>query len=97
VDVLEPIPEDALEGLRRRVAVLEGVVAALDHFDEVGTVVSQCQDRSQARAAIVGLGYNELQADSILDLSLSRRTAEGRRFLAEELQAARELLNQQER
>jgi len=44
--------------------------------------------------ALTRLGYNQLQANVILDLTVGRRTAQGRQHLADELRSAREFLDQ---
>jgi DNA gyrase/topoisomerase IV subunit A len=91
---VDPSPE-IVKRLRERLAVLEAVSDALDRIGEVNDIVDRCDNRSDARAALAGLGYDPRQADAILDLTIGRRTKEARRLLAEEIHSARVLLERQ--
>jgi DNA gyrase subunit A len=62
--------------LERRVHVLEGLLKALDHLDEVIEVIRASRDRENARAELMGrFDLSEIQASAILDLRLSQLTA----------------------
>lgn len=62
--------------LERRVHVLEGLLKALDHLDEVIEVIRASRDRENARAELMSrFDLSEIQASAILDLRLSQLTA----------------------
>jgi DNA gyrase subunit A len=62
--------------LERRVHVLEGLLKALDHLDEVIEVIRASRDRENARAELMArFDLSEIQASAILDLRLSQLTA----------------------
>ncbi|MFN7134785.1 MAG: DNA gyrase subunit A, partial [Myxococcales bacterium] len=62
--------------LERRVHVLQGLLKALDHLDEVINVIRASRDRETARAELISrFSLSEIQASAILDLRLSQLTA----------------------
>ncbi|MDO9354024.1 MAG: DNA gyrase subunit A [Solirubrobacteraceae bacterium] len=62
--------------LERRVHVLEGLLIALDHLDEVIQVIRASRDRETARAELMSrFDLSEVQSSAILDLRLSQLTA----------------------
>ncbi len=62
--------------LERRVHILEGLLIALDHLDEVIELIRASRDRESARNELVGrFELSERQASAILDLRLSQLTA----------------------
>jgi DNA gyrase subunit A len=62
--------------LERRVHVLEGLLKALDHLDEVIEVIRASRDRETARTELMSrFDLSEIQASAILDLRLSQLTA----------------------
>jgi DNA gyrase/topoisomerase IV subunit A len=74
--------------------MLEAVVSALEQIDTINGLVDRCEDRTEAVDALAGLGYDKLQSNAILDITVGRRTARGREDLANELRCAREFLAQ---
>jgi len=68
-----------------RAHILEGLVVALDHLDEVIATIRKSADPPTAKAALVrGFGLSEVQAQAILDMRLQRLTAlERDKILAE--------------
>ncbi len=65
-----------LERARERAHVLEGLVIALDHLDEVIALIRASADPAEARAGLMArFGLSEVQAQAILDMRLQRLTA----------------------
>jgi DNA gyrase subunit A len=62
--------------LERRVHVLEGLLIALDHLDEVIALIRAAADRESARTELVDrFELSVIQAEAILQLRLSQLTA----------------------
>jgi len=70
---------------KERAHILEGLVIALDHLDEVIATIRKAPDPPTAKAQLCQrFGLSELQAQAILDLRLQRLTAlERDKILAE--------------
>jgi DNA gyrase subunit A len=70
---------------KERAHILEGLVIALDHLDEVIATIRKAPDPPTAKAQLCSrFGLSELQAQAILDLRLQRLTAlERDKILAE--------------
>jgi DNA gyrase subunit A len=65
-----------LDQLERRVHVLEGLLVALDHLDDVIALIRAAPDREAARSQLVErFDLSMLQAEAILQLRLSQLTA----------------------
>lgn len=71
-----------LEGARSELHVLEGLLAALDHIDEVISIIRESEDREAASERLRSrFDLSETQADAILNMRLARLTAlEGRQL-----------------
>ncbi|MGH8929246.1 MAG: DNA gyrase/topoisomerase IV subunit A [Egibacteraceae bacterium] len=68
-----------------RVHVLEGLITALDHLDEVIALIRDASTADAARAALVTrFGLTEVQATAILDMQLRRLAAMEREKLIQE-------------
>ena len=64
-----------LEQARARAHILEGLLIALDHLDEVIELIRASPDTSTARSALMlRFELSELQAQAILDMRLARLT-----------------------
>ncbi|NCD21997.1 MAG: DNA gyrase subunit A [Spartobacteria bacterium] len=64
-----------LREAQARAHVLEGLLLALDHLDEVVRIIRASVNRDAARAQLMGrFGFSELQANAILDLRLYQLT-----------------------
>ena len=74
-----------------RLEVLEGLLRALENWHFVSTLVGAAGDRSAAVAALQGspFRFSKIQAQQIVDMRVSQRTALGRLALAEERDAIR--------
>ncbi|ADD27213.1 DNA gyrase subunit A [Meiothermus ruber] len=65
--------EYELRKARERAHVLEGLLIALDHIDEVIALIRGSQDAAEARAGLMGrFSLTEVQAQAILDMRLQR-------------------------
>lgn len=80
-----------------RLEVLDGLLGALENWHFVSTLVGLAADRSAAVAALQAppLLFSKIQAQQVLDMGLSHRTALGRLSLAEERDAIRAELDRQ--
>jgi DNA gyrase/topoisomerase IV subunit A len=88
--------ESDLERARIRLAMLEGLLKALDNWEEVSSRIQASADRGSA-VEILGeppLSLTDIQARMVLDMPQSRRTLEGRRQIEEELERVRAKLSQ---
>src|SRR4051795_11938344 len=65
-----------LRALERRVHILEGLLIALGHLDEVIDLIRGSRDRDIARTGLIGrFGLSYIQAQAILELRLQQLTA----------------------
>ncbi|RKQ92434.1 DNA gyrase subunit A [Solirubrobacter pauli] len=64
-----------LKGLERRVHVLEGLLIALDHIDEIIALIRRSRDRDTARTGLMeNFELSYVQAQAILELRLQQLT-----------------------
>lgn len=64
-----------LEKAQKRAHILEGLLIALDHIDEVVNLIRSSKDAPTARARLMErFGLSEAQAQAILDMRLQRLT-----------------------
>jgi DNA gyrase subunit A len=69
-----------------RAHVLEGLVIALDHLDEVITLIREAKTPAEARTGLIGrFGLTQIQADAILEMQLQRLTGLERQKIVDEL------------
>ncbi|MBI2570757.1 MAG: DNA gyrase subunit A [Candidatus Schekmanbacteria bacterium] len=74
-----------LEKHRRRAHILEGLLKALDHLDEVITLIRESESPAEAKERLMQrFEMTDVQAQAILDMRLQRLTGLERRKLAEE-------------
>lgn len=89
-EVVRRRTEFELRRAERRAHILEGLLIALDHLDEVIALIRASATRAEASAGLQQrFGLTELQADAILDMRLVQLTGLERHRLEEEY---RELL-----
>ncbi|MCU0303196.1 MAG: DNA gyrase subunit A [Thermoanaerobaculales bacterium] len=70
---------------RERAHILEGLVIALDHLDEVIALIRAAADPADAKRGLVeSFGLSELQAQAILEMRLQRLTGLERDKIVEE-------------
>ena len=68
-----------------RAHILEGLIKALDHIDEIVAIIRGTRDTASARAALVErFDFSEKQAQAILDMRLARLTGLERERLMDE-------------
>jgi len=105
LDVIRRRSRHDLEQAEAERHVVEGLLAALDHIDEVIALIRGSADRSEASSRLQDrFGLSEVQADAILSMRLARLTALERSHLMArmtELEATiaglREILGSEER
>ena len=93
-EVMERRSRFRLGKARDREHIVEGLVRALDMLDEVVSTIRNSEDRAAARGALMAdpFAFTEIQANHILDMTLSRLTRLGRTELDEELDKLRETI-----
>lgn len=63
------------EKAEARIHILEGLLAAIDKIDEVIKLIKESSDKADARNKLINfLSIDEIQANAILDMKLSRLT-----------------------
>lgn len=79
---------------RARAHILEGLLIALAHLDEVIETIRRSADTDTARAALMKkFGLSEIQATAILDMQLKRLAALERQKIEDEYKAIKELMD----
>jgi DNA gyrase subunit A len=74
-----------LDGAEKRAHILEGLKMALDHIDEVVSIIRKSKDVERARSSLMKkLSLSKEQAQAILDMRLARLTSLERSKLNEE-------------
>jgi DNA gyrase subunit A len=97
VELIESFVEFRREVVRRRTEyelrkaearrhILEGLRIALDHLDEVITLIRQAKNPGEAREGLMArFGLTQVQAQAILDMQLQRLTGLERQKILDEL------------
>lgn len=76
VEVIQRRSRFELEKAEAERHVVQGLLAALDHIDEVIKIIRSSDDRAEASERLQdALGLSEIQADAILNMRLARLTA----------------------
>ncbi len=76
-----------LDKAQQRAHILEGLLKALDHIDEIVRLIRANKDTATARQALMdNFDFSEKQAQAILDMRLGRLTGLEREKLQEEYQ-----------
>lgn len=85
--------KDSLEG---RVHILEGLLFALSKIDKVIALIRKSADKAEARAKLMGRGFNlsQQQADAILNMRLHQLCSMDASALEEEMNQLNERLNE---
>jgi DNA gyrase subunit A len=94
VDVIRRRSEFRLKKARDRAHIVEGLLKALDMIDAIIALIRASDDRAAARVGLMAapFEFTEVQANHILDMTLSRLTRLGRSELEEELAKLRETI-----
>lgn len=82
-----------LDEAKKRAHILEGLLIALDHLDEVIALIRKSQTPDEAREGLMSnFGLTEIQAKAILDMRLQRLTGLERDKIREEYKQLMELI-----
>lgn len=77
-----------LKSARARVHILEGLLKALDHIDEIISTIKKSKDSEDAKKNLISkFGFSEIQAQAILDMQLRKLAALERQKLQDEYDA----------
>ena len=87
VEVITRRSEHRLRKAQDRAHIVEGLIKALDMIDQIIALIRASDDRDAARQGLMAapFEFSEIQANHILDMTLSRLTRLGRSQLEEEL------------
>ena len=78
---------------QKRAHILEGLLIALDHLDEVIALIRSSKGPDEAREGLISkFGLTEIQAKAILDLRLQRLTGLERQKIKEEFEELMKLI-----
>jgi len=76
-----------------RAHVLEGLVVALDHLDQVIALIREAKTPPEARTGLMArFGLSQIQADAILEMQLQRLTGLERQKIVDELKEIKVLI-----
>lgn len=76
-----------LDKAQARAHILEGLLKALDHIDEIVQIIRSSENPNAAKAALIErFQFSDKQAQAILDMRLARLTGLEREKLMEEYQ-----------
>ncbi len=76
IEVIVRRTQYRLRKAEERAHILEGLIIALDHIDEIIQLIRNAADTAEARDGLmVRFGLSEIQANHILDMPLKRLTA----------------------
>jgi DNA gyrase subunit A len=85
-EVVRRRTEYELRKAEARRHILEGLKIALDHLDEVITLIRQAKNPADARDGLMGrFGLSQVQSQAILDMQLQRLTGLERQKILDEL------------
>ena len=86
--------EFELKQARAREHILEGLKIAVDHIDEVISIIKKAKDVEDAKAKLISrFKLSEIQAQAILDMQLKRLAALERQKIEDELAMLRETID----
>jgi len=86
-DVVTRRTKFELDKARNRAHILEGLLKALDHIDEIVAIIRASKDTATAKEALMlRFEFSDRQAQAILDMRLGRLTGLEREKLQEEYQ-----------
>ena len=80
-----------LNKAKARAHILEGLLKALDHIDEIVEIIKKAKNEEDARNKLIKtFDFSELQAQAILDMQLKKLTGLERQKIIDELKALKE-------
>jgi len=94
IEVITRRSEFRLRKARDRAHIVEGLIKALDVIDQIIAAIRASADKPAAREALMAepFAFSEVQAEHILDMTLSRLTRLGREQLDNELAELRQTI-----
>ncbi|MEA2686728.1 MAG: gyrase subunit, partial [Actinomycetota bacterium] len=94
VEVVTRRSQYRLRRATERAHIVEGLIRALDMIDQIITLIRASADKAAAREGLMGepFSFSEVQAEHILDMTLSRLTRLGRSDLEAEMAKLRETI-----
>ncbi len=93
LEVIRRRSEFELKEARAREHILEGLKIAVDHIDEVISIIKKSKDADEAKQKLMSkFGLSDLQATAILDMQLRRLAALERQKIEDELAMIRETI-----
>jgi DNA gyrase subunit A len=94
VDVIRRRSQFRLDKAKARAHIVEGLIRALDMIDAIIATIRASDDKAAARSALMAapFEFSEIQAEHILDMTLSRLTRLGRADLEAELAKLRVII-----
>ncbi len=94
LEVVRRRPQHRLDKAHAEAHINEGLIKALDHIDEIISLIKASEDRATAREALMAKKYSfsEIQANHILDMQLVRLTRLGRSTLENRLEELKEII-----
>lgn len=86
-----------LNKARARAHILEGLLKALDHIDQIIEIIKKSKNEAEAKQKLMStFDFSDLQSQAILDMQLKKLTGLERSKLEEELKALMEEITQLE-
>jgi DNA gyrase subunit A len=94
IEVIRRRTEYRLKKARDRAHIVEGLLKALDMIDAIIATIRASDDKASARTSLMAapFEFTEVQAEHILDMTLSRLTRLGRTQLEEEMTQLRQTI-----
>jgi len=95
IEVITRRTQYDLKEAEKRAHILEGLLIALDHLDEVIALIRSSKDPDEARSGLMEkFSLSEIQARAILDMRLQRLTGLEREKIVEEYRQIKELIEE---
>ncbi len=93
-DIIRKRSEFELAEAKAREHILEGLKIAVDHIDEVISIIKKSKDADEAKVKLMTrFGLTDIQTTAILDMQLRRLAALERQKIEDELAMIRETIN----
>jgi len=98
IEVVRRRSQHRLDKAHSEAHINEGLIKALDHIDEIISLIKASEDRATAREALMAKKYSfsEIQANHILDMQLVRLTRLGRSTLENRLEELKKIIQELE-
>lgn len=93
IDVIRRRTQFDLDAAEAREHILLGLKKALDHIDEIITLIRESKDVAEAKAGLMKrFKFSEIQAQAILDMRLQKLAGLERKKILDELKEVQELI-----